>query len=52
MLQQAGLGVAYHAKTIVRESAKHSISNFGLDAILYLIGFSDLDVEQALTSDP
>ena len=41
MLQQAGLGVAYHAKTIVRESAKHSISNFGLDAILYLI------VEQA-----
>ena len=51
MLQQAGLGVAYHAKTIVRESAKHSISNFGLDAILYLIGFSDLDVEQALTSD-
>ena len=51
MLQQAGLGVAYHAKTIVRESARHSISNFGLDAILYLIGFSDLDVEQALTSD-
>ena len=51
MLQQAGLGVAYHAKTIVRENAKHSISNFGLDAILYLIGFSDLDIEQALTSD-
>ena len=51
MLQQSGLGVAYHAKTVVRESAKHSISNFGLDAILYLIGFSDLDVEQALTSD-
>ena len=52
MLQQAGLGVAYHAKTIVRENAKHSISNFGLDAILYLIGFSDLDVEQALTNGP
>jgi phosphoserine phosphatase len=51
MLQQAGLGVAYHAKSIVRESARHSISNFGLDAILYLIGFSDLDVEQALTRD-
>ena len=49
MLQQAGLGVAFHAKTIVRESAKHSISNFGLDAVLYLIGFSDLDIEQALT---
>lgn len=51
MLQQAGLGVAFHAKSIVRESARHSISNFGLDAILYLIGFSDLDVEQALTRD-
>jgi phosphoserine phosphatase len=51
MLQRAGLGVAYHAKSIVRESARHSISNFGLDAILYLIGFSDLDVEQALTRD-
>ena len=51
MLQQAGLGVAYHAKTIVRENAEHSISNFGLDAILYLIGFSDLDIEQALTRD-
>ena len=33
------------------ESAEHSISNFGLDAILYLIGFSDLDIEQALTRD-
>jgi phosphoserine phosphatase len=48
MLSQAGLGVAYHAKTLVKESAQHSISNFGLDAILYLIGFSDLDIEQAL----
>ena len=51
MLQQAGLGVAYHAKTFVRENAKQAISNFGLDAILYLIGFSDLDIEQALTRD-
>lgn len=48
MLSQAGLGVAYHAKSIVKESAQHAISNFGLDAILYLIGFSDLDIEQAL----
>ena len=50
MLQRAGLGVAFHAKSIVRESASHSISNFGLDAILYLIGFNDLDVAQALAS--
>ena len=50
MLSQAGLGVAYHAKSIVKESAQHAISNFGLDAILYLIGFSDLDIEQALSA--
>ncbi len=50
MLSQAGLGVAFHAKSVVKESAQHAISNFGLDAILYLIGFSDLDIEQALGS--
>ena len=48
MLTAAGLGIAYHAKAVVKESARHSISNFGLDAILYLIGFSDADIEQAL----
>lgn len=41
MLSRAGLGVAFHAKPLVKESAKHSISNLGLDAILYLIGFRD-----------
>ena len=51
MLDAAGLGVAFHAKPIVRESAGHAISNFGLDAILYLIGFSDRDIDQALSSD-
>ena len=49
MLTAAGLGIAYHAKAVVKESARHSISNFGLDAILYLIGFSDSDIEQALS---
>ncbi|MEC8072134.1 MAG: phosphoserine phosphatase SerB, partial [Pseudomonadota bacterium] len=38
----------YHAKAVVKENARHAISNFGLDAILYLIGFSDGDIEQAL----
>ena len=41
MLTSAGLGVAFHAKRVVKESAQHAISNFGLDAVLYLIGFSD-----------
>lgn len=46
MLSVAGLGVAFRAKPLVRESAKHAISNLGLDAILYLIGMRDRD-EQA-----
>ncbi|MFT7654515.1 MAG: phosphoserine phosphatase [Limisphaerales bacterium] len=48
MLTSSGLGVAFHAKAAVRESARHAISNFGLDAVLYLIGFSDRDIDQAL----
>ncbi len=43
MLNTAGLGIAFRAKPIVRESAKHAISNLGLDSILYLIGFRDRD---------
>ncbi|RRJ82332.1 phosphoserine phosphatase SerB [Aestuariirhabdus litorea] len=43
MLSVAGLGVAFRAKPIVKESAKQSISTLGLDAILYLIGFRDRD---------
>ena len=39
----AGLGIAFRAKPIVRESAEHAISNLGLDSILYLIGFRDRD---------
>lgn len=41
MLSAAGLGIAFHAKPIVRESAKQSISTLGLDSILYLLGISD-----------
>ncbi|MEM8766898.1 MAG: phosphoserine phosphatase SerB [Pseudomonadota bacterium] len=48
MLSTAGLGVAYHAKPVVKETASHAISNFGLDSVLYLMGFSDQDIDQAL----
>jgi phosphoserine phosphatase len=48
MLSTAGLGVAYHAKPVVKETASHAISNFGLDSVLYLLGFSDRDIETAL----
>jgi phosphoserine phosphatase len=41
MLSIAGLGIAFHAKPIVRESAKQSLSTLGLDSILYLMGLSE-----------
>jgi phosphoserine phosphatase len=41
MLEIAGLGIAYHAKPMVKESAEHSISTLGLDSILYLMGIRD-----------
>lgn len=48
MLNAAGLGVAFHAKPVVRASANHAISNFGLDSVLYLMGFSDRDIDSLL----
>jgi phosphoserine phosphatase len=41
MLSIAGLGVAFHAKPLVRENARHAISTLGLDGILYLLGVRD-----------
>ncbi len=41
MLSIAGLGIAFRAKPLVKESAQHAISTLGLDGILYLIGFRD-----------
>ena len=43
MLSIAGLGVAFRAKPVVKQSAKQAISNLGLDGILYLLGFRDRD---------
>lgn len=44
MISLAGLGIAFNAKPIVRQTAKQSISTLGLDGILYLIGVRDRDV--------
>lgn len=41
MLGEAGLGIAFHAKPRVKESARQSISTVGLDGVLYFIGFKD-----------
>ena len=45
MLDVAGLGIAFHAKPLVRESAGQAISNLGLDSILYLMGIRDRDAQ-------
>ena len=46
MLAAAGLGIAFHAKPLVRSTAGHAISHFGLDSVLYLLGFSDSEIER------
>jgi phosphoserine phosphatase len=54
MLNLAGMGIAFHAKPLVRESASHSLSHLGLDALLYLIGVRDrdLDASQLRSTSP
>ena len=44
MLSLAGLGVAFHAKPVVRQNARHAISTLGLDGILYLLGVRDREI--------
>jgi len=44
MLSLAGMGIAYRAKPVVREKADQSISQLGLDGLLYLIGVRDGDL--------
>jgi len=48
MLSIAGLGIAFRAKPLVKASAKQSISQLGLDAILYLMGLSDRETAKLL----
>ena len=41
MLTTAGLGIAFHAKPTVKQTARQSISTIGLDGVLYFLGFKD-----------
>jgi phosphoserine phosphatase len=50
MINAAGLGIAFHAKPLVKESADHSISSIGLDGVLYLLGFRDHELKEAAYS--
>jgi len=45
MINIAGLGIAFHAKPKVKENAQQAISTIGLDAVLYLMGFRDREIE-------
>nr|WP_252738515.1 phosphoserine phosphatase SerB [Saccharophagus degradans] len=47
MLSIAGLGIAFRAKPLVKAEAKQAISTLGLDAILYLMGFRDREINEA-----
>ncbi|MBK1706226.1 phosphoserine phosphatase SerB [Halochromatium glycolicum] len=52
MLSIAGLGIAFHAKPLVKEQARHSIATVGLDGILYLIGMRERDLDALGGSAP
>ena len=46
MISIAGLGVAFNAKSIVKQNAQRSISSVGLDGLLYLMGLSEREIRQ------
>jgi phosphoserine phosphatase len=48
MLSIAGLGIAFRAKPIVKESAKQSLNTLGLDGILYLMGLSERETKSSI----
>jgi phosphoserine phosphatase len=51
MLAAAGLGVAFNAKPIVREQADTSVNVPYLDAVLYLLGITREEIEDADEAD-
>lgn len=46
MLAKAGLGIAFNAKRSVQEKAKYRFNQRNLDAILYLLGITDVDMAE------
>ncbi len=44
MISLAGLGVAFHAKPVVAQAASCAINHNGLDALLYLQGYTDAEI--------
>ncbi|NLY25379.1 MAG: phosphoserine phosphatase SerB [Bacteroidales bacterium] len=48
MLGIAGLGIAFHAKPKVKQTADHSLSSVGIDGILYFLGHKDSMLDNEL----
>jgi phosphoserine phosphatase len=48
MLGIAGMGIAFRAKPLVRQTASHAVSFLGLDSLLYLIGVRDRDLAASM----
>ncbi len=46
MLGIAGMGIAFRAKPLVRQTASHAVSFLGLDSLLYLVGVRDRDLHK------
>jgi phosphoserine phosphatase len=51
MLATAGLGIAFNAKPVVREQADASVTVPYLDTVLFMLGISREDVEDAEAAD-
>ena len=41
MLQSAGVGIAFHAKPIVKKEIEHSINFMGLDSLIYILNLTE-----------
>ena len=52
MLAAAGLGIAFNAKPTVRDQARTSVNVPYLDTIVYLMGITREEVEEADAADP
>jgi phosphoserine phosphatase len=52
MLDIAGLGIAFHAKPVVRQGAGQAISNMGLDGVLYFLGLRDREIHDQPVGSP
>jgi phosphoserine phosphatase len=47
MLEAAGLGIAYHAKPITDEHARHRVRHADLTALLYAQGYREVEIKRS-----